>query len=310
MNQITNIGNLLVLAIASLCTFCQELPVKYRSRSIAVAGAGLCPATCTKDLIENFRKDIRSLLNNSVLPALMTQNQTQTENIGPGYGACGCGGPGWRRVAYLNMSDPTQTCPPAWELITTPKRSCARPSTASTLSCYSTMFPTRGVQYSQVCGRIIGYQVGDTQGFEVYHSHPSSTIDDTYVDGVSLTYGNPRQHIWTFANALQEGTSITDQCPCTTSRASPPFVGNDYFCETGVPPNQTCCPHMFYADDPLWDGQGCGPMSSCECTFNNPPWFCKQLPQSTNADLEVRLCSYARATNENTPIELIEIYTK
>ena len=65
----------------------------------------------------------------------------------------------------------------------------------------------------------------------------------------------------------------------------------------------------FYANDSLWDGQGCGPASTC-CTFNNPPWFCKQLPQSTNADLEVGLCSYSAASAENTPIELIEIYTK
>jgi hypothetical protein len=37
-------------------------------------------------------------------------------------------------------------------------------------------------------------------------------------------------------------------------------------------------------------------------------WFCKQLPQSTNADLEVRLCSASTANVENTPIEPIEIY--
>ena len=67
--------------------------------------------------------------------------------------------------------------------------------------------------------------------------------------------------------------------------------------------------YLLYADDPLWDGQGCGPTSTC-CTFNNPPWFCKQLPQSTNADLEVRLCSFNYASAENTPVELVEIYVK
>ena len=304
---------LLVLAIASSCTFCQELPVNYNIRSITV---GICPAT--QGVVESIRQDIRSLINTSVLPALITRNQTQTENIRPGYGTCGCGGPGWRRAAYLNMSDPTQTCPPAWELITTPRRSCARPSNATTLSCYSAVFPTQRIQYSHVCGRIIGYQIGDTEAFRVYDNHPSSTIDDTYVDGVSLTYGNPRHHIWTFANALQEllGRFDSSKCPCTSinnqvsSSTPPPFIENDYFCETGVPPNQTHTHSTFYTDDPLWDGQDCGPTSTCECTFNNPPWFCKQLPQSTNADLEVRLCSYGHTTYENTPIELVEIYTK
>ena len=80
-------------------------------------------------------------------------------------------------------------------------------------------------------------------------------------------------------------------------------------CETGVPPGQNWSPARFFPDDPLWDGQGCGPTSTC-CTFNNPPWFCKRLPQSTNVDLEVRLCSSQKASVENTLMKLIEIYVK
>ena len=301
MDQIMK--SLLVLAIASSYTFCQELPVNYNARSTAGAGVGMCPAT--QDLTKSIKEDIRSLINNNVLPTLTS---------GPGYGACGCGGPGWRRVAYLNMSDPTQTCPPVWELITTPRRSCARPSNAPRQSCYSAMFPTQGIQYSHVCGRIIGYQVGQPGAFILNADYPQ-TIDGPYVDGVSLTYGNPRQHIWTFANAIDEyPIHYKHKCPCTNATEQrtitiPSYIGNDYFCETGVPPDQQYNISVFYADDPLWDSQGCGPTSTC-CTFNNPPWFCKQLPQSTNADLEVRLCSAGRAFYENTPIELIEIYAK
>ena len=187
---------------------------------------GVCPDT--QDLVETIQQDIRSLINSSVLPALGT---------GPGHGACGCGGLGWRRAAYLNMSDPTQTCPPAWELIATPRRSCARPSNAGTYSCYSAMFPTQGIQYSQVCGRIIGYQVGQPQAFILSEG---SSIDGRYVDGVSLTYGSPRQHIWTFANVLDEYQHNYDsKCPCTDVNKRyniniPSFIGNDYFCETGT----------------------------------------------------------------------------
>ena len=131
---------------------------------------------------------------------------------------------------------------------------------------------------------------------------------------MSLTYGNPRQHIWMFADALDETGGIAT-CPCTninhqTTINIPSYntIGNDHFYETGVPPGQSWS-SIFYADDPLWDGQGCGPTSTC-CRFKSPPWFCKQLPQSTNADLEVRLCSCQQASAENTPIELIEICSK
>ena len=125
-------------------------------------------------------------------------------------------------------------------------------------------------------------------------------------------------HDNTFGHLLMHWMSIQlshyiSICPCSnfneryTVDRVPLFVGNDYFCETGVPPGQRFDSSTFHVDDPLWDGGGCGPTSTC-CTFNNPPWFCKQLPQPTNADLEVRLCSLHEAASENTPIELIEIY--
>jgi hypothetical protein len=177
------------------------------------------------------------------------------------------------------------------------------------------MFPAQNIQYSQVCGRIIGYQYGQPEAFVAVNIGNPQTIDGAYVDGISLTYSNPRQHIWSFAAALDERHGISQaQCECTDSTDVatinvPSYVGNDYFCETGVPSGQSWSSRVFYSDDPLWDGQGCGPTSTC-CTFNNPPWFCKQLPQSTNADLEVRLCSYQQATAENTPVELVEIYVK
>ena len=281
----------------------QDLYRSYNFTSIEPPEAKFCPSTHGQKLRKQIRQDVNLFLNNSVLPALR------------GYGACGCGGPGWRRAAYLNMSDPTQTCPPAWELITTPRRTCARPSNATTLSCYSAMFPTQDTQYSQVCGRIIGYQFGKPQAFVQENVNRPQPIDGAYVDGLSLTYGNPRQHIWTFANVLDEYPHyFNSKCPCTNITEqhiikTPSFIGNDYFCETGVPPGQPHGDFVFYVDDPLWDGHGCGPTSTC-CTFNNPPWFCKQLPQSTNADLEMRLCSAYIGMAENTPIELIEIYTK
>ena len=61
----------------------------------------------------------------------------------------------------------------------------------------------------------------------------------------------------------------------------------------------------FYPDDPLWDGSGCTTSSTC-CSFNNPPYFTKQLPNPTSDDIEARLCRYE--SDEDSPVELMELY--
>ena len=278
---------LIFLALVSPLLSQEPRYVSYDLKSIAGAGDKVCPST--QELRDIIAQDVQQIMC-----------------------AIDCGGPGWRRVAYLNMSDTTQTCPANWSLISTPKRSCGRPVNASVRTCYSAYYRTEGIEYSHVCGRIIGYQFGSPDAFILESVNSPQTIDGAYVDGVSLTYGNPRQHIWTFAAALQEIENIYS-CPCTDINQEvditiPSYVGNDYFCETGVPSGQTSR-HTYYPDDPLWDGEGCGPTSAC-CTFNNPPWFCKHLPKPTNDDLEIRLCSSNYELVENTPIELVEIYTK
>ncbi len=133
-----------------------------------------------------------------------------------------------------------------------------------------------------------------------------------YVEGVSLTYSrNPRKHIWTFAAALEEVRSDRHVCPCTKTNAPytgvvPPFIDNDYFCDTGSRYTRT---DQFYSNDPLWDGAGCGGSSTC-CQFNNPPWFCKQLPQPTTDDIELRLCADESRNSEDIAIEIAEIYVQ
>ena len=84
----------------------------------------------------------------------------------------------------------------------------------------------------------------------------------------------------------------------------PEFVGNDYFCDTGSSDFNS---NIFYSDDPLWDGAGCGPQSTC-CSFNNPPWFYKQLPQPTTDDIEMRVCRSDSTGDEDIGIEMFDIY--
>ncbi len=211
------------------------------------------------------------------------------------------------RVAYLDITDPSQQCPSGFRLRTSPKRVCDRTAAPG---CTSITFPAHSVQYSKVCGQVRAYQDKTPDAFHPYYANPSVTIDGTYVDGLSITHGRaPRKHIWTFAAAVDEVHTQQYVCPCTKTDTTytgrvPPFIGTDYFCDTG---SRGHYQWRFYHEDPLWDGEGCGPTSSC-CQFNSPPWFCKELPQSTTDDIEVRVCSESGISDEDMPFELIEFY--
>ena len=62
---------------------------------------------------------------------------------------------GWMRVAYLNMSDPSEQCPEGFRLYEeNGVRACGRPSTSSG-SCVSTTYASKGISYSQVCGKLL-----------------------------------------------------------------------------------------------------------------------------------------------------------
>ena len=220
----------------------------------------------------------------------------------------GVGG-GWMQVAKLDMTNSSHQCPLGTRLRNNQsKRLCGIDSTEA--GCSSTTFAVQGIEYSRVCGKIIAYQYASPDSFkDIYRS--GNTINDDYVDGISLTYGNPRAHIWTFAAAPDErGAAAPYSCPCTNihhagSAPQPPsFVGTDYFCDTG---SRGEWQGRLYTDDPLWDGAGCGPVNTC-CSLNNPPWFVKQLPSTTTSNIEMRICHDEPRSNEDTPIEVIELF--
>ena len=225
-----------------------------------------------------------------------------------------CGGitGGWMRVTKLNMTNSSHTCPAGLKLLTTPNRLCAMNIDEG--GCSSATFNLHGIQYTHVCGKIIGYQQGAPDAFSHYSYNRHLTIDDIYVDGISLTHGrSPRKHIWTFAAALHEIITSNQQslCPCINVHNSatipiPPYVGSDYFCDTA---SENRVQIKFYPNDPLWDGQGCGRLNTC-CAFNNPPWFMKELPSSTSDDIEMRLCTNHVRSDEDINFEILELYVQ
>ena len=223
-----------------------------------------------------------------------------------------CGGErGWTRVAYVNMTEPGATCPQGLAQ----RNFSGLPLCGRSIptGCQSTVFDTYDLRYSQVCGQLRGFQYGRPDAFGSFIDNPGRTIDDQYVDGVSITYGNPhRIHIWTYANGHLGAFAIRNQCPCTTAGFTyqlPSYVGNDYYCESAALSTIKLNP-----DDPLWDGQECQESTGSEgpcCTNTNQPWFHKVLNATTNEDIELRMCGSESPTgDEDTPLQVIELFIR
>ena len=261
-------------------------------------GSGQCPSA-------EERETVRNKIYQTVVSAIAS-TFTRT----PDTYSCN-GSPGWSRVIFINMTDTSYNCPTGLNLTSYSKRTCGRSHTTQG-GCSSTTFSVVGLPYSRVCGRIRGYQFGKTSAF----GFSSQDIESSYVDGVSLTHAaaGSRQHIWTFAAGLSEvpaSYNYLECCPCDTTRhiSILTFIGNDYFCESGLHSAWSGQFGVFHSSDVLWDGQNCTSTSTC-CQFNNPPWFTKNLTNATTDNIELRICSDHGYGYDDVAIELIELYVQ
>ena len=219
-----------------------------------------------------------------------------------------CGSEGWMRVAYLNMTDEEEYCPGNfYEYDIGGIRACGRHSSPSGAHCVSTKFSAYDVSYREVCGRVNGYQYGSPDAL----ASNLNNINTHYVDGVSITKGSPRVHIWTFMAALQENSFYTNGryvCPCAPNSPVnvPSFIGNDYFCESGCPGSWH---HgVLYSDDLLWDGKDCGNIEQSCC--GDSPWFHKSFTGTSTDYLELRVCGDQSTADEDSPISFVDIYVR
>ena len=213
---------------------------------------------------------------------------------------------GWTRIGYLDMTDSTVDCPSGFKLYESGGvRACGR-SSDNAPGCQSIKFPSNGISYSEVCGRVVGYQYASTDAINT----GSNSIDSYYVDGVSITQGYPRKHIWTLMAGLQSSSYSLNNCPCSTPPGNndiEEFIGNDYFCESGNPNGGWS--YVFYSDDPLWDGENCFSQEANCCIASGLPWFHKTFDSTTDY-LELRVCSNQVNSNEDSPVNLYELYVK
>ena len=237
---------------------------------------------------------------------------------------CGSGG-GWTRLAYLDMTDATENCPSGFRLYQSGGvRACGR-ATSNDASCTSVQFPSNGISYSQVCGRVVGYQYASTDAVQhglwnnqnyIGGTDPKhNDINSAYVDGVSITRGSPRQHVWTLMAGLAGSAIDYDgrfNCPCSPGSLQGPhiqsFIGNDYYCESGAGSSWA---HILYTSNPLWDGQSCGSIETSCCNVPGIPWFHRDYGSNTTTDyLELRVCADQETSDEDAPVGFYEIYVK
>ena len=139
---------------------------------------------------------------------------------------CGSSG-GWRRLAYLYMSDAAQSCPSGFRLFYSGSvRACGRPGASA--SCVSVRFQPNGISYSQICGRVTGYQYSSTNAFDRSLGSDHDNLTSYYVDGVSITCGSALQQVWTFAAGVTENSLSNPSYICLCIKGSiksvPSFV--------------------------------------------------------------------------------------
>ena len=241
--------------------------------------------------------ELEAKLSNMSELAAVNHNQLQT------FVKCGIFSPNWRRVAYIDTTRGPGQCPSGLvEHVnsTTNQTACGR---STDVGCSSVTYPAEG-SYTNICGRVRGYQFYSPNAFR----GSGYSINGFYVDGISITRGSPRQHVWTYTAYWYEGR--TSRCPCGRTNTSdysnvPDFVGRDVYCETSFAASSGS--NRTAWENPLWDGAGstCGTGGQCCATFG---WFHKTVSPSTSDHIEARWCADQERSNEDVLTDLVDIW--
>ena len=125
-----------------------------------------------------------------------------------------------------------------------------------------------------------------------------------YIDGVSITYGSPRKHIWTYGIGISDLDNATN-CPCTKIPGTLPasFVHDNYYCESG----SLLRAEGIFTDEPVWNGESCSNDNSC-CSDPNMPWLYCLFPLTTSEHKEIRIFRDEAASNEDILVKELQLY--
>ena len=246
---------------------------------------------------------------------IQTDNETAQEVYCDMELECGGHKGGWMRLAQLDTTN-GDSCPGDWINNAAYNSLCTG---VDTPGCHSANFSVP-YSYNKICGQLRGFQKGSPDSFYPYaFAHNvtppdryvpyrfSKTVNGVYVDGVSITLGDPRKHVWTYAVGLSDDFNYEyANCPCASHSAlpAPLFVGENYYCESG---NVGMFDASVLYSDALWDGEQCLSDNSC-CDRTGQPWFFHQLPISVKEHLEVRICQDQAHFDEAITVEKLQLF--
>lgn len=229
---------------------------------------------------------------------------------------------GWMRIAQLNASSLDYQCPSGFNISENSGIfSCAMNSEIP--GCSSIVFSSKKLRSSKVCGTVRAYskksQNEPQTSFSASHSRSLSgsraslpishaqtpvkgslskslsgfhssvhSLNENYLDGISITSGMPRRHIWSY---------VAGQCPCTEGK--PSYVRNHYSC--GFRADD--CPISGICTLPIWGRTG-------KCLSYNLPWFYRETEFSVLDDVEVRVCGNPHVGNEQILIGVVQVFVQ
>ena len=186
--------------------------------------------------------------------------------------SCGNVTGGLTRVALLNNENRAQVCTGDSILVAENSRFCAQ----NIVGCSHIVFPLMSIAYTHICGTVDGTYTGTPDGFIGNARSSSTTVNDNYVDGISLTYGAipNKTHVWTF---IADEEVKNPRCP----RNVTDYVGNHYSCLK-------------------WEGFCLSNPESCSFAFF------REFLQPVTENIELKLCR--DDSNDFIHLRNLEIY--
>lgn len=167
------------MCLSALHSQAQQTNITVYPAQVLEVAEGVCPSNERREAVRrNISHDVQQIITrqlhnlsscNQLDPRAASDYYRITNSSGNAVNVyCDTNGRrwnrsgGWFRIAYLNMTDQNQSCPSQWRYITILQ------GRVTGFGCDSVTYSSLGIPYSQVCGRLVGYQFGSTEAFWYY----------------------------------------------------------------------------------------------------------------------------------------------